>query len=90
MGWGAYIILIIFAAFVLLLVVNPNMSCFGKRIRSPFYPLRRKRAMKRKLTDYKFDLGGRPAKDARAGAAPGAAATQAKDKKTEDYGFRLD
>lgn len=86
MSWGAYAILIVFGAFVLLLVINPNMSCFGKRVRSPFYPLRRKRAMKRKLTDYKFDLGGKPAKDAPA-AAPG---QKPADKKPEDYGFRLD
>ncbi|MCK7489678.1 MAG: hypothetical protein MZU79_05135 [Anaerotruncus sp.] len=32
-------ILIIFAAFVLLLILNPNMSCFGRRVKSPFYPL---------------------------------------------------
>jgi len=86
MSWGAYAILVIFGAFVVLLIINPNMSCFGKRVRSPFYPLRRKRALKRKLTDYKFDLGGRPAKDVRA-AAPD---KKPADKKTKDYGFRLD
>jgi hypothetical protein len=46
MNFGTIGILVIFAAFVLLLVLNPNMSCFGRRIKSPFYPLlrRRKRA----------------------------------------------
>jgi hypothetical protein len=90
MSWGAYAILIIFGAFVLLLVINPNMSCFGKRIRSPFYPLRRRQAMKRKSTDYKFDLGARVANDAKGGGTPTPAGKKAGEKKTEDYGFRLD
>ncbi len=99
MNWGAYVILIIFGAFVVLLIINPNISCFGKRVRSPFYPLRRKRAMKRKLTDYKFDLGGKPpkggerGKGVKAGGSPAEAAEAEKkagDKKTDDYGFRLD
>jgi len=90
MSWGAYAILIIFGAFVLLLIINPNMSCFGKRIRSPFYPLKRRQALKRKLTDYKFNLGGPPAKDAKPGSAAAPPAKKAGDKKTEDYGFRLD
>jgi hypothetical protein len=46
MKWSTTAILIIFAAFVLLLILNPNMSCFGRRIKSPFYPLFRKRKMK--------------------------------------------
>ncbi len=38
---------------------NPNISCFGKRIRSPFYPALRKRTRKKtRTTDYGFDLGG--------------------------------
>ncbi|MGD1008648.1 MAG: hypothetical protein ABR951_00690 [Candidatus Aminicenantales bacterium] len=101
MSWGAYAILVVFGAFVLLLILNPNLSCFGKRIRSPFYPLRRKREMKkaikedlkRKMTDYKFDLDDAP--DRRTGG-PSKAGTdraadkKAPDKKTDDYGFRLD
>ncbi|HVP90413.1 MAG TPA: hypothetical protein VMS75_04260 [Terriglobales bacterium] len=101
MSWGAIAILIIFGAFVVLLIVSPNMSCFGKRIRSPFYPLRRKRAaknglredLKKKMTDYKFDLGaGSPRPPAapgekKPGQAPGG--KKSPDKKTEDYGFRL-
>lgn len=44
MKFGAYGFLIIFGAFVLLLIINPNLSCFGKKLKSPFYPLlRRKR-----------------------------------------------
>jgi len=48
MSWSTTVILIIFAAFVLLLIINPNMSCFGKRITSPFYPLLRKKRLKGK------------------------------------------
>jgi len=46
MSWTTTGFLIIFAAFVLLLILNPNMSCFGRRIRSPFYPLLRKKRLK--------------------------------------------
>lgn len=48
MSWSTYAILIVFAAFVLLLILNPNLSCFGKRITSPFYPLLRKKRLKGK------------------------------------------
>lgn len=47
MNIGTIGILIIFAAFVLLLILNPNMSCFGRKIKSPFYPLFRKKRMGR-------------------------------------------
>lgn len=46
MKWSTTAILIIFAAFVLLLILNPNMSCFGRRIKSPFYPLFRKKKLR--------------------------------------------
>ncbi|MGZ5513697.1 MAG: hypothetical protein ACXW2O_01120 [Candidatus Aminicenantales bacterium] len=46
MKWSTTGILIIFAAFVLLLILNPNMSCFGRRIKSPFYPLFRKKKLR--------------------------------------------
>ena len=39
MSFGAYGLLVIFGLFILLLAVNPKLSCFGKRIASPFYPL---------------------------------------------------
>jgi hypothetical protein len=45
MKWSTTAILIIFAAFILLLILNPNMSCFGRRIKSPFYPLFRKKKL---------------------------------------------
>lgn len=47
MNVGTIGILVILAAFVLLLILNPNMSCFGRKIRSPFYPLMRKKKMRR-------------------------------------------
>lgn len=58
MRWGYYGILIIFVAFFLLLVLNPNLSCFGKKLKSPFYPLfrRKKRGKKIKTEDYGFSL----------------------------------
>jgi hypothetical protein len=61
MKWTTTAILVIFAVFVLILILNPNMSCFGRRIKSPFYPLLRKKkqreADKKKLPktqDYGF------------------------------------
>jgi hypothetical protein len=48
MKWSTTAILVIFAAFVLLLILNPNMSCFGRRIKSPLYPLLRKKKMRDK------------------------------------------
>lgn len=48
MSWGSYAILIIFGGFVLLIILNPNISCFGKRIRSPFTPLFRKGQLKKR------------------------------------------
>jgi hypothetical protein len=99
MSWGAIAILVIFGAFVLLLIVSPNMSCFGRRLRSPFYPLRRKRAakpapredLKKKMTDYHFDLGaGAPGPPAGKMPPPSPGEKKAPPEKTDDYGFRLD
>jgi len=73
MSWGTYGILIVFGAFVLLLILNPNLSCFGKRVKSPFYPLIRKRKKSGRL---------------KKGSGPEDRETA--QKKTEDYGFRLD
>jgi hypothetical protein len=58
MSWGYYGILIIFAAFFLLLVLSPNLSCFGKKLKSPFYPLLRRKKTKKKIKaeDYGFSL----------------------------------
>jgi hypothetical protein len=61
MKWSMTAILIVFAAFILLLILNPNMSCFGRRVKSPFYPLFRKKKLEEeakktppKTTDYGF------------------------------------
>ena len=58
MSWGYYGILIIFVAFFLLLVLSPNLSCFGKKLKSPFYPLLRRKKTKKKIKaeDYGFSL----------------------------------
>ncbi len=64
MSWGTYAILVVFGLFILLLILNPNMSCFGKRLRSPFYPVLRKKRLKnkagektaQKTEDYGFRL----------------------------------
>ncbi len=59
---GLIILTVIFVAFILILVFNPNLSCFGKRLRSPFYPLWRRRYISRqekkeiKTRDYGFRL----------------------------------
>jgi len=95
MNIGVYGILIVFAAFIILLIRNPSMSCFGKKLRSPFYPLlRRKRmardeerlkeARRKKLptSDYGFKLSEEG--ERRAAVSP-----EAKSK-AEDYGFKLD
>lgn len=70
MGIGAYGILVIFGLFIILLVINPKLSCFGKRIKSPFYPMVRRKNLakkaegkgtgageaKKKTDDYGFKL----------------------------------
>jgi hypothetical protein len=101
MSIGSYIILILFGLFVVLLVVNPNLTCFGKRVRSPFYPLTRKKgkaAKTIKTTDFGFHLSSdgksgdrhvsKPSGSAPAGAMPAGSSPDAP--KTEDYGFHLD
>lgn len=56
MSWGIYGILVIFGLFVLLLILNPNLTCFGRRLKSPLYPVLRKKKRKRKTEDYGFKL----------------------------------
>lgn len=48
MSFGLYGILIIFGLFVVLMFINPSLSCFGRRLKSPFYPLFRGREIKRR------------------------------------------
>jgi hypothetical protein len=68
------------------------MSCFGKRLKSPFYPLMRRRkitkeearsARKFPAEDYGFKLSDAP-------APPPAQPRTPPEKKAEDYGFKLD
>jgi hypothetical protein len=89
MNWGTYGILIAFGLFVLLIIFNPRISCFGKRMRSPFYPLLRKKSRKKApppAEDYGFRLAEGEAKD----AARAVEVKKGAVKKTDDYGFRLD
>jgi len=87
-----YGVLIVFGLFIILFILNPNLSCFGKKIKSPFYPVFRKRKMRqeqqKKVEDYGLRLdengkGGKPVFQ-----APGLQGPV--KKKTDDYGFRLD
>jgi len=97
MNWGTYGILIAFGLFVLLIIFNPRISCFGKRIRSPFYPLLRKKSRKKsrkkappQAQDYGFRLAEGGVKEAPKEAAGAAGGKKKAVKKTDDYGFRLD
>lgn len=85
---GVYGIIIVLAAFVLLLIFNPNLSCFGKRIKSPFYPLLRKKKKTIKTDDYGFRLVNDSDQKVSLKSEPENKGKQVK--KTEDYGFRLD
>jgi len=84
MNWGFYGILIIFGAFILLMVFNPKLSCFGKWIKSPLYPLLRKKKRKIKTEDYGFHLVDKSYK------RKGKEKEAKRAEKTEDYGFHLD
>jgi len=83
MNIGIYGLIIVFAAFIILLIINPNLSCFGKRLKSPFYPLLRK-----KKKAWSRSHGTHPADGQQPGESP--AAAQKPEKPVEDYGFRLD
>jgi len=79
-----YGILVILALFIILLVFNPNISCFGRRVKSPFYPVLRKRTRKKtKTTDYGFDLGGGEKR------AQEKVLETRRTTATQDYGFDL-
>jgi hypothetical protein len=105
MRWQIYGIIIIFALFVLVLIFNPTLSCFGKKLKSPLYPLLRKRKRKLKTEDYGFSLGAKGSrvkakekgqklgiKDygfSSAGDARQLHQEKKRKLKTEDYGFSL-
>ena len=104
MNWGVTGLLIVFGAFIVLLVFSPNMSCFGRRLKSPFYPLMRRR----KLSKVKSSsvLGASTREEARPArkvptddygfklsddpTPPPAKPGTPAEKKAEDYGFKLD
>jgi hypothetical protein len=56
MRWQIYGILVLFALFIIALIFNPTLSCFGRKLKSPFYPILRKRRRKLKTVDYGFSL----------------------------------
>lgn len=78
MNWGFIGLLVVLAMFVILLVANPKLSCFGKRIVSPLYPVFRGRKRRRAVSAEPSV----PPQPGPAGKAP--------DKPGEDYGFKLD
>ena len=76
MNWGVTGFLILFGALILLLIFNPNLSCFGKRLKSPFYPLLRRKQLERERArpgrpvpteDYGFHLSDRTRRSPRSG-----------------------
>jgi hypothetical protein len=77
MNWGFIGLLVVLALFVILLVVNPKLSCFGKRIASPLYPVFRGRKRKRAA----LAQPAVPPQQGPAGKGP--------EKPVEDYGFKL-
>ena len=87
----------IFILFIVILFVNPNLSCFGKRLKSPFYPLLRKRRMRKKTKeapteDYGFSLveeGERRRQRIHKVELKKRRAGKEKKIETEDYGFSL-
>jgi hypothetical protein len=96
MKLALYGILVIIALFIILMVFNPRLSCFGRKLKSPFYPVTRKRKMKnimRETTDYGFDLGGSGEKRTPGGSSHIQAQKRRPGSKpnilTEDYGFDL-
>ena len=95
MNWRIYVILIIFALFFIILILNPNLSCFGRRIRSPLYPLFRRKKKEIETEDYGFSLVDEEERKRLGWKRPRIEGvekeTTAKKKalKIEDYGFSL-
>jgi hypothetical protein len=94
MSIGAYGLLIVFGAFILILIFNPNISCFGKRIKSPFYPLSRRRAQKKKILkteDFGFTLadGDKIPRETKTPPPNPPTTSRGKPLVTEDFGFNL-
>lgn len=96
MKLALYGILGILGLFIVLMVFNPRLSCFGRKLRSPLYPVLRKRKLQQrrmKTVDYGFDLDSPGKKQAHGTSTqkhvqrsgPGTRKSSA----TEDYGFDL-
>lgn len=98
MNWMTYGVIIIFGAFIVLMILNPNLSCFGRKITSPLYPiLRHKKTSQKsvKTQDYGFKLSEKGEKHVfhrqRIGEDEELYLDQFKNKKykTKSYGFNL-
>jgi hypothetical protein len=84
MTLALYGILVVLALFIVLMVFNPNLSCFGRKLRSPIYPMLRRKKQKRvQTTDYGFNLGGKRKDRSAQGMA------KAEKLVAEEYGFDL-
>jgi hypothetical protein len=89
--------LIIFGLFIVILIVNPNISCFGRKIKSPFYPLLRKKRKKssdekkKKIDDYGFSLVDEKSRRRVriTNIEPRKSRKAKKEPKIDDYGFSL-
>jgi len=95
MNWRIYIILVIFLLFFIILILNPNLSCFGRRIRSPLYPLFRRKKKKIRTESYGFSLVDEKErkrieiKRPRIESVEKEPAAKKRALKIEDYGFSL-
>lgn len=96
MKLSLYGIAVIFALLIILIVFNPNLSCFGRKLKSPFYPLLRKKKRRQKKsqpTDYGFDLGGTGKKRTQQALLKKSGLERISNKKVnklpDDYGFDL-
>ncbi|MHB8053974.1 MAG: hypothetical protein ACYDH3_01795 [Candidatus Aminicenantales bacterium] len=98
MNIGVIGILVVFAVFIVLIAKNPRLSCFGRKIASPFYPLFRRNRMKEekrrqyqehlrnvKTDDYGFKLDD----SARNSPSPISEEAREKAQSAEDYGLKL-
>lgn len=92
MNLGAYgiIVIIVIILFIILMIMNPNLSCFGRRLKSPLYPLLRKKKRKIKTEDYGFKLVDHPSPRPEKRNELKRIRQTDNAKKTDDYGFRLD
>ena len=96
MKLALYGILGVLALFIVLMVFNPRLSCFGRKLKSPLYPVLRKRKQQQKkikTMDYGFDLESPGKKQAHGTStkkhAQRSGPATRKNIATEDYGFDL-